>query len=62
MPKDPNRKNKLENSSGKGWSPPSGQWGPPAAGAHTPVGGVHRVNGGYNKGGDATHSSLKKKK
>jgi hypothetical protein len=63
MARDPNAKNTMENSSGKGWAPPSGKFHPPAAGAHTPES-VHRISGGTGTGpqGPGVHPSLRKPK
>jgi hypothetical protein len=63
MTKDPNARNKFENSTGKGWSPPSGKFHPPSAGAHKPES-VHRIPGGNGAGsqGPGVHPSLKKPK
>ena len=60
--KDPNARNKMENSTGKGWSPPSGgNMTPPAAGVHKPVGGTHRIQGDAGgPQGPGVHESLRK--
>lgn len=60
MARDPNAKNGLENSTGKGWSPPSGKWNPPAAGAHAPKD-IHRIKGDQG-GPQYVHPVLKKPK
>lgn len=59
----PFNKNKSENSTGKGFSPPSGKMSPPAAGAHAPKD-VHRIPGGHNGGNQsaALHAALRKPK
>lgn len=57
--KDPNSKNKFDNSTGKGWSPPSGKQNPPAAGAHKSES-VQRIKGDEGGGQSAgVHSSLR---
>lgn len=58
MVKDPNAKNKMDSSHGKGWSPPSGKQNPPKAGAHGPKD-VHRIKGDEG-GGQGVHHSLHK--
>jgi hypothetical protein len=57
--KNDNSRNAMENSSGKGWSPPSGKFYPPSPGSHG-GGPKQTVNGGHNAGGSTVHPSLKK--